>query len=155
MSRVLGVDLGTVRIGIALSDPTGAVASPLDTIIHRDRRKDLAAVAAVARAHRVERIVVGWPRNMDGTAGPAAKRAEAFADSLRQMVDVPVDLWDERLSTVAAERILRDANVRRERRSSIRDRVAAAIILQAYLAVRPGGNDEVPASRGDRSSEEL
>lgn len=136
MTRVLGVDLGTVRIGVALSDPTGSVASPLDTIVHRDRRKDLAAVAAAARAHGVERIVVGWPRNMDGTVGPAAKRAEAFAESLRQIADVPVDLWDERLSTAAAERSLREASVRRGRRREVRDRVAAALILQAYLDAR-------------------
>ena len=136
MTRVLGVDLGTVRIGIALSDPTGAVAAPLETIIHRERQKDLAAVAALAQTHGAARIVVGWPRNMDGTSGPAARRAEAFAASLRQIVNVPVDLWDERLSTAAAERTLRDASVRRARRRAVRDRVAAALILQAYLSAR-------------------
>lgn len=136
MTRVLAVDLGTARIGIALSDPTGAVAAPLETVVHRERHKDLAAVAALAKAHDVERIVVGWPRNMDGTSGPAATRTEAFAAALRQIVDVPVALWDERLSTAAAERTLRDAGVRRGRRRAVRDQVAAALILQAYLDSR-------------------
>jgi putative holliday junction resolvase len=145
VTRVLALDLGTVRIGIALSDPTGAVAAPLETMVHRARHKNLAAVAALAEAHGVERIVVGWPRNMDGTSGPAARRAEAFAAALRQVVHVPVDLWDERLSTAAAERTLRDAGVRRGRRRAVRDQVAAALILQTYLTARPWGR-EVPGS---------
>ena len=137
MTRILAVDLGTRRIGLALSDPTRSVAVPLDTLNHHERRKDLAAVAALARSHDVGRIIVGWPRNMNGTSGPAAKQAEAFAEALRRIVSVPVDLWDERLSTVAAERTLRDAGVRRDRRSLLRDQVAASLILQAYLAARP------------------
>ena len=137
MTRILAVDLGTRRIGLALSDPTRSVAVPLDTLIHLERRKDLAAVATLARSHDVGRIIVGWPRNMNGTSGPAAKQAEAFAEALRRIVSVPVDLWDERLSTVAAERTLRDAGVRRDRRSLLRDQVAASLILQAYLAARP------------------
>lgn len=137
MTRVLGVDLGTHRIGVALSDPTGTVVAPLQTIAHTAARKDLAAVAALATSHAVDRIVVGWPRNMDGTVGPAARRAEAFAAALRGVVGVPVDLWDERLSTVAAERALIDSSVRRDRRRALRDRVAAALIVQAYLEARP------------------
>ena len=133
MTRVLAVDLGSRRIGVALSDPTGTVAAPLETIAHRERRKDIAAVAALARAHGVARIVLGWPRNMDGTSGPAARRAEAFAEALRRVAGVPVDLWDERLSTVAADRALRDADVKRERRRALRDQIAAALILQSYL----------------------
>ena len=141
MSRYLGVDLGTRRIGVALSDPTGTVAAPLLSLAHTDRRRDLAEVARLAASHGVARIVVGWPRNMDGTRGPAAKRAEAFAASLRRVVAVPVDLWDERLSTVAADRTLREAGAsrdRRDRRRAARDRIAAALILQAYLGSRAG-----------------
>ena len=145
MSRILAVDLGTRRIGLALSDPTRSVATPLDTLIHHERRKDLAAVAALATSHDVGRIIVGWPRNMDGTSGPAAKQAEAFAEALRQIVSVPVDLWDERLSTVAAERTLRDAGVRRDRRSLVRDQIAASLILQAYLTARPWERERPPA----------
>lgn len=147
MTRILAVDLGTRRIGIALSDPTGTVAAPLDTIIHRERHRDLAAIAALTTTHGVERVVVGWPRNMNGTSGPAAKRAEAFAEALRPIVSVPVDLWDERLSTAAAERTLRDASVRRDRRRAVRDRVAAALILQAYLTARPWEREDGASRR--------
>lgn len=161
MTRILALDLGTRRIGVALSDPTASVAVPLETIAHRERRKDLAQVAALARNHGVGRIVVGWPRNMDGTSGPAAKRAEAFAETLRRIVGVPVDLWDERLSTVAAERTLRDASVKRNRRRAVRDQVAAALILQAYLTARlraqtasEAGRHEAPAARGGLPSGE-
>ena len=136
MSRILSLDLGTRRIGVALSDPTGTVALPLQVVVHTDRRGDLAAVAKLAAAHEVARIVVGWPRNMDGTLGPAARRAEAFATALRRMVAVPVDLWDERLSTVAADRVLRDTRTRRTQRRAARDRIAAALILQGYLTAR-------------------
>jgi putative holliday junction resolvase len=145
LTRILAVDLGTRRIGLALSDPTRSVAAPLDTLIHRQRGKDLAAVVALAASHEIGRIVVGWPRNMDGTSGPAAKQAEAFAEALRRIVSVPVDLWDERLSTVAAERTLRDAGVRRDRRGMVRDRVAASLILQAYLSARPWEREAPPA----------
>jgi putative Holliday junction resolvase len=133
MSRILGVDLGSRRIGVALSDPTGQIASPLLTVQHRSLRHDLDRIVVISREHAVEGIVVGWPRNMDGTSGPAARRAEAFARALRREVTVPVELWDERLSTVAAERELLRDSVRRTRRRQARDRVAAAWFLQAYL----------------------
>ena len=133
MNRVLAVDLGTHRLGLALSDPSGTLAAPLVTIAHRDRQSDLSQIVRVAEAHQVERIVVGCPRNMDGTKGPAALRAEAFAAALRRMVRTPVEMWDERLTTVSAERLLVASDVRRTRRREVRDRVAAAFILQAYL----------------------
>ncbi len=136
MTRVLGLDLGTRRIGVALSDPTGTVATPLLTLPHRTLREDVAHVAALCREHGVGAIVVGWPRNMDGTSGPAARRAEAFARALRRAVSIPVDLWDERLSTAAAERALLEGDVRRERRRDLRDQVAAVLILQAHLDAR-------------------
>lgn len=136
MSRILSLDLGARRIGVALSDPTGTIATPLQVLVHTDHRRDLAAVATLAASNEVARIVVGWPRNMDGTRGPAARRAEAFASALRRVVGVPVDLWDERLSTVAADRTLRDAGTRRNRRRAVRDRVAAALILEGYLTAR-------------------
>ncbi len=136
MSRVLGLDLGTRRIGVAVSDPTGTIATPLLTIPHQSLRRDLEYVVGLCRAHRITRIVVGWPRNMDGSVGPAARRAEEFADELRRVLRLPVDLWDERLSTVASERALLQGDVRRSRRRDLRDRVAAALILQAYLSAR-------------------
>ena len=148
MGRVLGLDLGTRRIGVALSDPTATVAAPLQTIAHTALPKDLAAVAALARAHAVGRIVIGWPRNMDGSVGPAARRAEAFAQALRRLVEVPVDLWDERLSTAAAERALIESDARRDHRRAVRDRVAAALIVQAYLDARPWEKATPPPAPG-------
>lgn len=133
MSRVLGVDLGSRRIGVAVSDPTGTVATPLATIPHRSLREDAAQVARLGRDHLAERIVVGLPRRLDGTVGTAARRAQAFVRALKQLTEIPVVLWDERLSTVAAERALLEGGVRRARRRDVRDRVAAAIILQGYL----------------------
>lgn len=149
MSRILGLDLGMRRIGVALSDPTGTIATPLATIVHRGFRQDVDRVAELCRVHGVTRIVVGWPRNMDGSAGPAARRSAKVALALGQALGLPVDLWDERLSTAAAERTLRGAGVPRDRRRDVRDRVAAAVILQAYLDARsqglamsgPGHND--------------
>ncbi len=141
MSRILGLDLGTRRIGVALSDPTRTVAVPLATVPHASSRRDLDRVAELCSAHAVARIVVGWPRNMDGSIGVAARRAEKFAQILRRALDVPVDLWDERLSTAAAERALLQANLRRDRRRDLRDRVAAAVILQAYLDAQAARSD--------------
>ena len=138
MGRVLAIDLGTKRIGIALSDPTATVASPLETLPATGLRRAADQVSELCRRHDVETVVVGWPRNMDGSQGPAAREAEAFAERLRAALRVPVELWDERLSTAAAERTLLEAGLRREKRRESRDRVAAALILQSYLdAHRP------------------
>jgi putative Holliday junction resolvase len=133
VTRILALDLGAKRIGVALSDPGGVVASPLVTVAHRSAREDAARIAALCREHGVTRIVVGSPRNMDGSGGPAAGRAEAFAGRLRAATALPVELWDERLSTVAAERAMIQAGARREERRDARDRVAAALLLQSYL----------------------
>ena len=136
MTPVLGIDLGTKRIGVALSDPTEILASPLGTVPARSSRADVAHLVALCTEHHVTGVVVGWPRNMDGTRGPAAERAEEFADRLRAATGLPVHLWDERLSTVAAERALIDAGARRRRRRDVRDRVAAVFFLQAFLDAR-------------------
>jgi putative holliday junction resolvase len=134
--RILGLDLGTRRIGVALSDPSETIAAPLETLTVTGRRAALQHIAALCRRHGVARVVVGWPRNMDGSRGPAAQEAEVFAARLRAALDVPVDLWDERLSTAAAERMLIETGTRRDNRRGARDRVAAALVLQAYLDAR-------------------
>jgi putative Holliday junction resolvase len=133
VTRYLGVDLGAKRVGVALSDPTGILASPLVTFAHRSLREDAAHVASLCATHGVERVVVGWPRNMDGSVGPAARQAEAFAARLRADTGLPVELWDERLSTVAADRAMIRGGARRETRREARDRVAAAVVLQSRL----------------------
>jgi putative Holliday junction resolvase len=134
--RILALDLGTRRIGVALSDPTRTVASPLLTLPHRTLSRDIEQVASLCRTHEASGIIVGWPRNMNGTTGPAARRAEEFARALRRAVPVPVDLWDERLSTAAADRALREGHVRHKKRRAVRDQLAATVILQTYLDAR-------------------
>lgn len=134
--RILAVDLGDVRIGLALSDPDQIVASPLDTLAveHPD---DLDAIvtdlAAAADEHGAAGLVVGYPRRLSGREGAAARRARLVADRLRTATRLPVRLWDERFSTTEAERVMLEQDAsRRERRRSI-DRVAASIILQGVL----------------------
>lgn len=134
--RVLAVDLGDVRIGLALSDPEQIVASPAETLAVEDA-DDLDAiaadVAAAASRHDAAALVVGYPRTLTGREGAAARRARSLADRLRADTGLPVRLWDERFTTTEAERVMlaQDAS-RRERRRSI-DRVAASIILQGVL----------------------
>lgn len=134
--RYLGLDVGDARIGIALSDETGTLASGLPTLRRVGPRKDVKAVAELVRVREVEEVVVGLPRTLAGTLGPQAQKVLAFADALRPAVGVPVVHWDERFTSVAAERALREAGVsRRDRKASV-DKVAAVLILQNYLDYR-------------------
>ena len=131
--RHLGLDVGDRRIGVALSDETATLASPLATLTRTGGRRDAAAVAELARRHEVAAVVVGLPLNMDGTRGPQAAKVEAFAEALRRRLEVPVVALDERLTTVEAEERLRQAGRGwRERRQAI-DQAAAVVILQEYL----------------------
>lgn len=137
--RVLGIDLGSRRIGLAVSDTTGTVASPLSVLARsRSRRHDHAEIARIVREEEVEAIVVGLPLNMDGSRGPAARSASAEADDIATVTGVPVHLQDERLTTVTAERVLREANMRAEDRRGVVDKVAAAVLLQTWLDSRGG-----------------
>jgi len=130
--RVLGLDLGDVRIGVAISDPERRLAVPLGTVL-AGAPQDLKAIAKLVRDHDVTAVVVGHPLSMSGRSGPKAKQVEELAGALRSFLDVPVHLQDERLSTVEAERNLRAAGVTgRDRRRKV-DRAAAVVILQAWL----------------------
>jgi putative Holliday junction resolvase len=131
--RVLGLDIGDKRIGVALSDPQGLLAGALTIIERRDSAADIQAILNLVEKHGVERIVIGLPRSLDGSIGQQAKRVQAFAKMLGQKVDVPVESWDERLSTVAAERLLIEVGARRAKRKKQRDAIAASFILQGYL----------------------
>jgi len=133
MGRLLGIDPGTRRIGVALSDPSGSIASPYSTIEARDEDADVQAIAAVAAENDVEEIVVGYPKKMDGTPGPAAEAASSLADRLRDRTGIAVTLWDERLSSVQADRAMLGQGEKRRTRREATDRVAAAIVLQSYL----------------------
>ena len=128
---ILGLDVGEKRIGVALAD--GLLAIPLTVIDRAGEEADLERVLALAEEHGVKRIVVGLPRSLDGSIGRQAERVLSFSSALSESTDVPVDTWDERLSTVSAERLLLDAGVKREKRRARRDAMAAAIILQSYL----------------------
>jgi len=133
VNRVLGIDLGQARTGIALSDELRMLAHPLETIATSSVAKVARRVQQIVAEKKVDCIVVGWPRNMNGTVGPAAEIAQEFVDTLRSLVTCQVVTWDERLSTVAAERALREAGKKTRDTRGIRDQVAAQIILQGYL----------------------
>jgi putative Holliday junction resolvase len=134
------VDLGTVRIGLALSDPLGVTAQPAGVLVRGALAADLASLAAYVRDREVERVIVGHPRRLSGEVGPAAARAEAFARRLGHALGaVPVELWDERLTTAEAERTLVAADVSRRRRRQVVDAMAAALILQAWMDAHRGG----------------
>jgi putative Holliday junction resolvase len=130
--RVLGLDLGQARIGVALSDPDRRLALPLGTV-RTGAPADVKAIGALVRDHGVELIVVGLPLRLSGERGPAAEQATAFAGTLRDALGVPVELQDERLSTVEAERHLRDAGLGGRERRAVVDPSAAAVLLQAWL----------------------
>jgi putative Holliday junction resolvase len=131
--RVLGLDLGDARVGVAISDQERRVAVPHGTIRTGQPPGELKAVAALVDELGVTAVVVGHPRSMSGASGPRAQQAEAFADALRTIVDVPVELQDERLSTVEAERSLREAGMSGRRRRRVVDESAATVILGAWL----------------------
>ncbi len=133
MKKILGVDLGTVRTGLAVSDLSGLLASPVGTLTQRDLDRLSEQVAQTAREQEAGEIVVGHPRNMDGTRGESARRAEEFAEKLRTLTGLPVSLWDERMTTVSAIGILNQTNTRGKKRKAVVDTVAATIILQDYL----------------------
>jgi putative Holliday junction resolvase len=132
----LGVDVGEVRIGVARSDPSGLIATPLETV--RRGSGDLARLAALAEEHAAVEIVVGLPRSLGGGEGPAAAKARDFAQSLARAVPVPVRLCDERLSTVTAEAQLRDQGRKGQRRRAVVDQAAAVVILQNALDTERG-----------------
>ncbi len=133
MSRLLALDLGERRIGVAISDPTGTLARPLTTIVRSSRREDFEAIADLVSANEAERVIVGLPLSLDGTEGPQARRIRRYADRLAQAVDVPLEFWDERYSSREAAEILgRTKRRRRDMRERI-DATAAAVILQSYL----------------------
>jgi putative Holliday junction resolvase len=135
--RVLGVDVGTVRVGVALSDPTGTLASPLETLQRAKDESDLDRLAALVVEHEVTEVVVGEPRHLSGASGASAQDAEAYASALAGRTgDVPVLLVDERLSTVSAASSLRASGMDSRQQRSVIDQAAAVVILQSYLDAR-------------------
>ncbi len=131
---MLGVDVGEVRIGLALSDPTGSIVTPLKALDARGAPHDQERIASIASEHEAATIVVGLPISMDGTVGSMARKVQAFCRLLRELTDLPVQTIDERLTTAEAEMRLRAAGVQPSRDKGRLDSAAAAIILESYLA---------------------
>ena len=138
MRRVIAIDLGTKRIGVAVTDALRLSALPHATIARKGGRHDLDAIAAVVDELDAERVVLGLPLSPDGDEGRAAKSAHAFAERLRGALSVPVEMVDESFSTVEAEDVLLAADLSRARRREVVDRVAAAVILRRWMDAHPG-----------------
>jgi putative Holliday junction resolvase len=133
MQAMMGLDLGTKTIGVAVSDGMQSVATPLETIKRKKFSQDAARVLEIIDDRAIGAIVLGLPLNMDGTEGPRAQSTRAFARNLEKLTPLPITFWDERLSTVAAERALLEGDTSRKRRSEVIDHVAASYILQGVL----------------------
>ena len=144
--RILALDYGTKRIGVALSDELKWTAQPLETFERRVLEWDIAHIASLVTAHEVERVVLGFPLQLDGREGPAVKAMRAFAAKLEAGISVPIVLWDERMTTKAAEDLLIAADVSRKKRKGVVDRVAAAILLQSYLEAQAPSSTAVEST---------
>jgi putative holliday junction resolvase len=131
--RFLGLDIGTKRIGLALSDELGITAQGLPTLNRTTPGNDFRKLLEIASQYKVEKIVIGLPKNMNGTLGKSAEQVLTFIQVMKEKTAIPVDVWDERLSTVAVNRTLVSANVSRRRRKKVVDKLAAVYILQGFL----------------------
>jgi len=134
--RVLGLDVGAKRIGLAVSDPLGITAQGLETVQRRNKRLDFEALAKIIKKFDVAEIVVGYPLRMSGTGGSGADKMQRFAEELRQRFQLPVHLWDERLTSAQANRLLRETNMSIKRRGEVVDQMAAVLILQSWMDAR-------------------
>lgn len=136
LGRVLGLDVGSRRIGLAVSDPLGITAQGLDTLERRNKRRDFQHLKDVIRLYDVKEIVVGLPLRMSGEEGIQSDKMQAFAEDLRKRFKLPVHLWDERLTSAEANRLLRETELSIEKRGKAVDRMAAVLILQGWMENR-------------------
>ena len=134
--RVLGLDVGSKTIGMAVSDPLGITAQGLETIRRRTKRLDFAQLESVVREYEVREIVVGYPLRLSGIEGTQSVKMQQFAEELRRKLGLPVHLWDERLTSTQANRVLREAELSIKKRSEAVDRMAAVLILQSWMEAR-------------------
>ena len=134
--RIMGLDIGDKTIGVAVSDLMGLTAQGVTTIKRVGKKKDIEAIKKIIAEKQVNKIVSGLPKNMNGTVGPQGEKVQKFCELLKEETNLPIEFWDERLSTVAAERSLIEGNVRRENRKKVIDMLAAVIILQGYLDLK-------------------
>lgn len=131
--RVLGLDVGSKRIGIAVSDPLGITAQGLETLQRQNKRLDFEKLEKLARDYSVAEVVVGFPLRMSGAEGVQAEKMHRFADELRERLQIPVHLWDERLTSAEANRLLRETEMSIQRRAQVIDQMAAVLILQSWM----------------------
>ncbi|MCJ0847925.1 Holliday junction resolvase RuvX [Bacillus cereus] len=133
--RILGLDVGTKTVGVAISDEMGWTAQGLETIKINEERGHFGfdRICELVKQYNVDKIVVGLPKNMNGTIGPRGEACQQFAENLRELLQLDVVMWDERLSTMAAERLLISADVSRKKRKQVIDKMAAVVILQGFL----------------------
>ena len=132
----MGLDVGSRRIGIAISDPLGITAQGLDTLQRKNKKLDLGRLADLIEQYQVTEIVVGYPLRMSGAEGVQAEKMQGFAEELRKRFQVPVHLWDERLTSAEANRVLRESEMSIKRRGEAVDRMAAVLILQSWMEAR-------------------
>ncbi len=140
--KIMAVDLGDARTGLACCDRTEFLASPIGVIHEKDFNEIIRQVAVASVEYDVKEIVVGYPKNMNGTIGERAEKCEKFANILSQLVDVPVKLWDERSTTVSATNYLNETNTRGKKRKEVIDAVAATIILESYMEYRKNHKED-------------
>jgi putative Holliday junction resolvase len=131
--RILGLDIGDRTIGVAISDPLGFTAQGVTTIRRKGNEKDLEELKKICDEYKVETIVSGLPKNMNGTLGPQSEKVTAFCKLIEENINLPIKMWDERLTTVAAHRVMLEADLSRSKRKKIVDKMAAMYILQGYL----------------------
>lgn len=137
----MGLDVGTKTVGVAVSDALGITGQAVTTVRRSNLKADLAELRRLIEEYEVTRVVVGLPLNMNGSEGPRAEASRAFGKLVEERLGVPVEYWDERLTTVAAQRTLLEADLSREKRKQVVDRLAAALILQGWLDARRPGQD--------------
>jgi putative Holliday junction resolvase len=134
--RILGLDVGSKSIGLAVSDPLGITAQGLETIRRKNKRLDLEELGSIVKQYEVSEIVVGYPLRLSGVEGTQSEKMQRFADDLRKQFGLPVHLWDERLTSSQANRVLREAELSIQKRADAVDRMAAVLILQSWMEAR-------------------
>jgi putative Holliday junction resolvase len=137
--RILGLDVGSKRIGLAISDPLGITAQGIETLQRQNKRLDFAQLERIIREYQVAEIVMGLPLRMSGAEGTQAEKMQAFAEEIRHRFRLPVHLWDERLSSAQANRLLRETDMSIKRRGQVVDQMAAVLILQSWMDAKGGG----------------
>lgn len=131
--RILGLDVGSKTIGVAISDPLGWTAQGITTIKRTKKEQDIEEIRKICKEYSVESIVVGLPKNMNGTIGDSGEKVIEFSEKIKEVLDIKVEMWDERLTTVAAHKAMLEADLSRAKRKKIVDKIAAIYILQGYL----------------------